>query len=125
MSKATDLIAANINVVAAGAICDNLNDIDAAVTAAGTVITDAFDLTAKVNIVTSAAASTGVQVPVTNPGVMIIIKNTDSDTINVWPAAATIAYNGGSAGAAVTLAQNKTGLSIQTAATTAIWVALD
>lgn len=95
------------------------------ITAAGTVITDATDLVAEVSVVSSAPASSGVQVWNAPVGTMLLIKNLDSDTINVFPHESAGTFNAGTPGAAVTLAQNKTGMAIRDSSTDWLWIALD
>lgn len=75
-------------------------------TAAGTIITDALDLTAVFNHVTTAAASTGVQLWDAPIGVEIIVVNSGANALNVWPHDGSGTLNGGAAGSAVSIATN-------------------
>lgn len=73
--------------------------ISSAVSAAGTSQTDATDLTASINVVTTAAAGSGVQLPAMDIGDDIWILNLGSGAIWVYPASGerinNIATNGG------------------------------
>ncbi|OHD24084.1 MAG: hypothetical protein A2Y38_14695 [Spirochaetes bacterium GWB1_59_5] len=81
------------------------NDTSAvAVSAAGTTLATATPLRAKFNKVTTAAASTGVSLPVANAGDMVIVQNSGANALAVYPNSATGTIAGGSAGAAVSLA---------------------
>ncbi len=74
-------------------------------TATGTTITDALQLTRQVNVISTAAASTGVKLPpLTQIGSTIIVQNNGANAINLFPPTSTGTLNGGSAGAAVTTA---------------------
>lgn len=74
-------------------------------TATGTVIGDALQLTALVNVLSTAAASTGVKLPPETPiGQEVIVQNNGASTVNIFPPTSTGTINGGSAGAAVTTA---------------------
>ena len=95
------------------------------ITAAGTVITDATDLAHEVNIISTAAASTGVQLPNFPIGSMVYVRNSGANTVNVFPASSTQTINGGSAGAAVTLATTKNAIGFRETATNWVWTAID
>lgn len=74
-------------------------------TATGTVLADALQLNASVNIVATAAASTGVKLPPkVAAGTTIVVINNGANAMNVFPATATGTINGGGAGAAKSLA---------------------
>lgn len=76
----------------------------AAVTAAGTVLADATLLTGQVNNVSTAAASTGVRLNSNTPlGITVVVRNGGANDLKLYPASASEAINGGSAGAAITL----------------------
>lgn len=95
-----------------------------AITAAGSAIGDAFQLTGGVNIITTAAASTGVKLPdMKGSGVMVTVVNKGANTVNVYPPSSTGTINAGSAGAAVTLATNKAGVFVSTGNATWAFVA--
>jgi len=55
------------------------------VTAAGTVIGDAFDLIASINVITTAGASSGVQLPSAMIGDQVEILNLGANTVTVYP----------------------------------------
>ena len=82
-----------------------IRSVGSALTAAGTVITDALDLTKFINVITTTAASTGVQLPSEWPiGQMGIVQNGGANALNLFPHSASGTINGGSAGAAVSIA---------------------
>ncbi len=74
-------------------------------TAAGTTISDALALTKQINVVSTTAASTGVKLPSNTPiGAEIIVQNNGANALNLFPPTSSGTLNGGSAGAAVTIA---------------------
>lgn len=89
----------------------------ATVTAAGTIITDATDLTAVRNNVTTVAASTGVQLPAVPIGTDVWVRNSGANALNVFPDGAGIKINGGTDGAAVSLAATEVGIFCKVSAT--------
>jgi hypothetical protein len=101
----------------------NAMSVNAAVTAAGTVITDATDLAAEHNTLTTVGASTGVQLPDWPIGSIIFVKNAGANTVNVFPHSATgdiyTASTGAGAGTAVTIASAKKGRFVRL--TSVIW----
>ncbi len=79
--------------------------VSAALTATGTVLADALLLASFHNVVTTAAASTGVKLPSTCPiGSIVTIQNNGANILNVFPHSASGTINAGSAGAAITTA---------------------
>lgn len=80
--------------------------VQSAVSAAGTVITDATDLTASINVITTAAASTGVQLPSAEIGDSVEILNLGSNAVTVYPDSASNRINALSAGSGFLLATN-------------------
>jgi len=78
------------------------------ITAAGSAITDAQSLYGRLNIVSTTAASTGVQLPEVDLGVTVIVKNGGASTLAVYPSSATQKLNGGSDGAAFSVATTRT-----------------
>jgi hypothetical protein len=95
-----------------------------AVTAAGTTIADAASLPGAVNIIATAAASTGVKLPDMNYACAVVfVVNKGANTVNVYPPSSTGTINAGSAGAAVTLATGKAGVFVSTGAGTYLFVA--
>lgn len=78
--------------------------IAATVTAAGTVITDATDITASKNIVTTASADQGVQLYYMAAGESQIVFNNTTVNIKVYPGSSSMRINLAAAGAGVNLA---------------------
>ena len=76
------------------------------VSAAGTAITDATDLRASINVVTTAAASSGVQLPNGEVGDEVEILNLGANALTVYPDTASNSINALSAGSGFTLATN-------------------
>lgn len=75
------------------------------VTAAGTTLATATVLGSNLNVVTTAAASTGVSLPAAAAaGELVFVNNQGANALAVYPATSTGTINGGSAGAAVSLA---------------------
>lgn len=74
-------------------------------TAAGNSLATALPLNARTNIVATAAASTGVSLPAgAAVGDIVFVSNNGANALSVYPATSTGTINGGSAGAAVSLA---------------------
>lgn len=73
-------------------------------TATGSAIGDALALTAFVNVIGTAAASTGVQLPDAPIGSIVFVQNNGANALNLYPVDATGTINGGTAGAAVSIA---------------------
>lgn len=74
-------------------------------TATGTVIGDALQLTAFISLVGTTALSTGVKLPPNWPiGQWGFVYNGGANPLNLFPPTATIKINGGTDGAAVTIA---------------------
>lgn len=86
-------------------------------TATGTTIADALALTAFVNLVGTTAASTGVKLPDAPIGSLIVVQNNGANALNLFPPTATGTLNGGSAGAAVTIAAAAGNLCIRRSST--------
>jgi len=89
-------------------------------TATGTTIADALQLTSLLNVITTAAASTGVKLPPVDSGFIgqsITVKNAGANTINVFPETAAVGFNRGALGTAVTLAAGAVGIYRRTTAT--------
>ena len=83
-----------------------LNSVDAALTAAGTTRADALQLAKGVNNITTAAASTGVVLPVGVIGMQIIVENAGASIIKVYASGSeTIDTVAGSTGVALTNAK--------------------
>lgn len=79
------------------------------ITASATqTLVGATKLIAKLNVVaTSAASGNAVALPALNPGQSVVVFNDGANPISVFPAAAGVAIDGGSAGASVALANAK------------------
>jgi hypothetical protein len=97
------------------AIC---GDVSASVTAAGSSATDAQSVSAVVTRVSTAAASTGVKLPVAEVGAMMVVRNDGANALTVYPQ--TGATIDGAASVSVTAA--KATLFFGTSPTT--WVTL-
>lgn len=90
----------------------------ATVSAAGSAITDATDLTAQVNNVTAVTAGQGVQLPNAPIGTQVLVRNSDgADALLVYPDGAGVKINGGTDGAAVSLAITEVGIFAKVSAT--------
>lgn len=73
-------------------------------TATGSTLATGLALNAKFNNVTTAAASTGVVLPLAAAGDVVFVRNGGANALSVYPNSATGTIGGGSAGAAVSLA---------------------
>lgn len=82
MALAFDIMKGGFSSGAAKAIN---GQVQSAVSAAGTSISDATDLTASINVVTTAAASSGVQLPRCEIGDGIEILNLGANAVMVYP----------------------------------------
>lgn len=80
--------------------------VSASITAAGTTISDAFDILASNNIITTAAASTGVQLPSGEIGDEVSILNLGANAVTVYPDSTSGRINQLSAGSGFSLAPN-------------------
>jgi hypothetical protein len=90
-------------------------------TAAGTVIGDAFDLTADMNIIGTCAAGAGVQLPACELGDSLWVYNGGANSCNVYPSASS-QINQIAVGGAHILAANTAALYERI--TTTRWVAM-
>jgi len=86
-------------------------------TATGTTIADGLALVSLINVVATTAASTGVLLPDVDIGVEVIIQNNGANALNLFPNASTVAINGGTLGAAVTIAAAAGNRAIRLSAT--------
>lgn len=77
-----------------------------ALTAAGTVITDALDLTADTNVIGTCASGAGVQVPACELGDSVEIYNGGANPCNVYPDSTSVQFNALGNGNAFLLATN-------------------
>ena len=80
--------------------------VQSAITAAGTTITDATDLLASINVVTTATASTGVQLPLCEIGDEVEILNLGANAVTVYPDSSSNRINALTAGSGFLLATN-------------------
>lgn len=83
--------------------------------ATGTSATDALQLSAVWNTITTSSASTGVKLPPTEAGAMVGICNNSGQTITIYPATGSTIN---AAAASVTLANGKTAILFAPSATT-------
>jgi hypothetical protein len=83
----------------------SIRSVATALTATGTTIANALQLTAFVSVLSTVAASTGVKLASEWPvGQIGFVQNNGANALNIFPPTASIKINGGSAGAAVTTA---------------------
>lgn len=73
-----------------------------ALTATGTTATDALQLSAVFNTVATAAASTGVKLPPTEAGALMVVANDGANTLTVYPATGSTIDGGASVSIATT-----------------------
>ena len=76
------------------------------VSAAGTAIASATRLTASINVVTTAAASSGVQLPNCEIGDEVDVLNLGANSVTIYPDTSSNRINALSAGSGFTLATN-------------------
>ena len=98
-----------------GAIASNI-------TAAGTVITDAFDLVADVNAIGTCASGAGVQLPSCEIGDSLWVYNGGANTLKVYPDSSSAQINQIAAGGAMNLAVSTAAIYIRI--TTTRWIAI-
>jgi hypothetical protein len=103
MALAAKMMQGGLSAGAARAIN---GDVASAVSAAGTTITDATDLNAGIVVVTTAAASSGVQLPSAEIGDEVEILNLGANAVTVYPDASANRINQLSAGSGFSLATN-------------------
>jgi len=116
-AKIGDILEGNVdfeNIVVNGDLSVSAS---ATVSAAGSAITDATDLTALVNNVTTVAASTGVQLPAVAIGTQVLVRNSGANALLVYPDVALIETIGVTDGAAVSLAATEVGIFAKVSAT--------
>lgn len=111
--------------VTVGAGFSLAQSVAATVTAAGTTITDAFQLAAVYNRVTTAAASTGVKLWTPAIGSTIWVQNLGANDVKVYPPTASGNINGIGAGTAITLAAATDGIAAFTLIAENVWMALE
>ena len=103
MAIALDMMKGGVSAGMARAINGQVQSV---VTAAGTTITGATDLTASINVVTTAAANSGVQVPNGEIGDEVEILNLGANAVTVYPPTSSDRINALSAGSGFLLATN-------------------
>jgi hypothetical protein len=103
MAMASDIMKGGTSAGQAMAINGQISP---TVTAAGTTISDAFDLVASINVITTAAASSGVQLPSAMVGDEIEILNLGANSVTVYPDSSSARINALTAGAGFLLAPN-------------------
>lgn len=89
------------NVYSAGGVTTLL---ETGITAAGTTIADAYDLTKALSVVTTTAAGTGVQLDDAKVGAQREVKNLGANALLVYPEAAGTVINALAAGAGFSIA---------------------
>lgn len=86
-------------------------------TASGTIITNAFDLVADVNVIGTCASGAGVQLPSCEIGDYLWIYNGGANQCLVYPDSSSAQINQITAGSAMTLAVNTSALYIRISTT--------
>lgn len=95
-----------------------------AVTAAGTTIADATQLRTRFNYVSTAAASTGVKLPQTAIGGVVVVQNGGASDIEVYPPDTAQNFNAASAGGGLTLAASTDQILIAIKVSATRWIGL-
>jgi len=103
MALALDIMKAGHSAFGARAIN---GQVQPSITAAGTTITTATDLTASINVVTTAAASSGVQLPNCEIGDSVEVLNLGANAVTIYPDTASNQINALCAGSGFLLAAN-------------------
>ena len=103
MALAQDIMKGGFSAGSARAIGGQVHP---TVSAAGTSISDATDLRASVNVVTTAAASSGVQLPNCEIGDEVDVLNLGANAVTIYPDTSSNIINALSAGAGFSLATN-------------------
>ena len=103
MATAIDIMRGGLSAGTAKAIN---GQVAPTVSGAGTAITDATDLRASINVVTTAAASSGVQLPNGEVGDEVEILNLGANALTVYPDTASNRINALTAGSGFLLATN-------------------
>lgn len=117
MALAIDIMRGGTSAGTAKAINGSISN---AISAAGTVITDATDLRASINRITTAAASSGVQLPTMLQGDSCVVHNAGANTLKVYPESSSVEINQLSAGTAMSLPVNTAALFFKTSGTTVV-----
>ena len=103
MATAVDIMKGGLSAGTARAIN---GQVQSAVSAAGTSISDATALTASINVVTTAAASSGVQIQSAQIGDGVETLNLGANAVTVYPDSSSNRINALSAGSGFLLATN-------------------
>jgi hypothetical protein len=103
MALALDIMKGGHSAFGARAINGQVKN---SLTAAGTTITTALDLTASINVITTCAASAGVQLPNCEIGDEVEILNLGANACAVYPDTAANQINAIAAGGSFALAPN-------------------
>lgn len=103
MATAIDIMRGGHSAMGARAIN---GQVQSAISAAGTTIATATDLTASINVVTTAAASSGVQLQNGEIGDSVDILNLGANAVTVYPDTTSSRINALSAGTGFLLATN-------------------
>lgn len=85
--------------------------------ATGSAITDALDLTAAINNFATVAASTGAQLPNSDVGAVVYVRNGGANALTVYPPSASEAINAASDGAGVAVAATEIAFFAKVSAT--------
>jgi hypothetical protein len=115
MPKVANLMAFGMASQLANEIVNGLDEVGLAISAAGTIITDATDLTKHVNVITTCASNAGVQLP--DSYGWYYVENAGSNAGKIWPHSASGTLNSGSAGASITFTNAKAYLAIRVSST--------
>lgn len=90
------------------------NDVSTALSAAGTTIADATDITTETSSFGTVAASSGAQLPSkAKVGGVFFVENRGANALSLYPHSSTGTLNGGSAGDAVSVAAGELALCIR------------
>jgi hypothetical protein len=109
MALAKDIMQGGFSAGSARAVNGNILT---GISAAGTTISDATDLLASINVIGTATAGSGVQLPSMMLGDLVEVYNGGSGAMFVYPDQTTVAINQLSAGAGFLLAPN-TGVMVR------------
>lgn len=86
-------------------------------TSTGNNFATALQLTALVNRIATTSSGSGIKLPDTPVGAMVVIVNDGQHMVNLFPFTNTETLNNGVAGAAVTIAQTHVNIAIRQSAT--------
>ena len=118
MALAKEIMGGGLSAATAQAIGGS---VQTGLTATGSAITDALQLTASNVQVSTTAASTGVLLPNGVIGDEVLIYNAGANTLAVYPPTSSQSINSGSAGAAFSVATTKTATFKKITST--LWIA--